>query len=311
MKYKKVSYITIASWSACIYPITFIVPPQEEIPAALVHSRKPSLPYITGDAFRSIAKFKIDEKKIPFDPNEVQNGDIIFVRSHTIEFFFSTIHPHIKKRYILISHNSDHPAPARCARYLDDEKLIAWFGQNGDITYHPKFFPIPIGLANAYWPIHGNATTVTQVRATLSEYPKKFLLYINFEHTHPTRARARKLFEHKSFCHTAAHRPYDKYLQDMAHSKFVLCPRGNGLDCHRPWEALLMGAIPVVEESTIDPLFDKLPVLKVKNFEVITEQFLHEAYAAMQRQTFEYERILANYWLEKILETKKKYGQLS
>jgi hypothetical protein len=34
---------------------------------------------------------------------------------------------------------------------------------------------------------------------------------------------------------------------------FEICPRGNGLDCHRTCEALLLRTIPIVRSSTLDP----------------------------------------------------------
>ena len=36
---------------------------------------------------------------------------------------------------------------------------------------------------------------------------------------------------------------------------FVLSPRGRGLDCHRTWEALCLGCIPIVKKSPITKLF--------------------------------------------------------
>ena len=35
-----------------------------------------------------------------------------------------------------------------------------------------------------------------------------------------------------------------QYLMALGQHRFVLSPRGNGLDAHRTWEALLVGAIP-------------------------------------------------------------------
>ena len=40
---------------------------------------------------------------------------------------------------------------------------------------------------------------------------------------------------------------------------FWLSPRGNGLDCHRTWEALYLDIIPIVWHSTLDPLYRKPP----------------------------------------------------
>jgi hypothetical protein len=55
---------------------------------------------------------------------------------------------------------------------------------------------------------------------------------------------------------------------------FVLSPHGRGLDCYRTWEALLMGAIPIVKRSPLDPLFDGLPVVIVDDWSEITESAL-------------------------------------
>jgi hypothetical protein len=48
---------------------------------------------------------------------------------------------------------------------------------------------------------------------------------------------------------------------EMCKYSFVLSPFGNGYDCHRTWEALLLGCIPIMKKSRIDSLFKYLPVL--------------------------------------------------
>ena len=55
---------------------------------------------------------------------------------------------------------------------------------------------------------------------------------------------------------------------------FVLSPHGNGLDCHRTWEALCLGCIPIVKTSAIDYLYEDLPVLIVKEWFDITKEIL-------------------------------------
>jgi len=44
-----------------------------------------------------------------------------------------------------------------------------------------------------------------------------------------------------------------RYRERLANAKYVICPRGNGLDTHRFWEALYNRAIPVVIKE--DALF--------------------------------------------------------
>ncbi len=57
---------------------------------------------------------------------------------------------------------------------------------------------------------------------------------------------------------------------------FVISPPGNGLDCHRTWEALALGCIPIVMRSgsLLDLLYESLPILLVDDYSVITEEAL-------------------------------------
>src|SRR5579871_788718 len=177
--------VLIPLYGSWTYPEIFTVPKASEMPQAIRGPRRSSAPYISGDTFRTVCDFVIDEKLIPFDPAHVKDGDAIFIRPHNLDFFFSKLHPRINAHYVLVTHNSDAPAPGVFKHYLEEEKLVAWFGQNSDITYHPKFFPIPIGIANAYWP-HGDIQVVTQVR-TRPEQHRDILCYLNIDNTHPER----------------------------------------------------------------------------------------------------------------------------
>lgn len=72
--------------------------------------------------------------------------------------------------------------------------------------------------------------------------------------------------------------PYDKYrdfLDEMRNHKFMLCPRGHGMDCHRNWELLYLRRVPVMKDT---PYFRELmkgwPVLFVDDWPQITRELL-------------------------------------
>lgn len=262
--------------------------------------RHTSLPYISGDTFRSVAHIIVDELRIPIDPSNVQNGDIIFLKTEMLDFFFTQVHPQITRHYFLITHNSDFSSPGKYAHMLDDSKLIAWFAVNTDIVYHPKLISIPIGLTNRYLPT-GNTSMLDFLIAKLPRIKKNILLCANFlTHTNSERIIIKQLFANKSFCYHPENKPWDHYLHDMAQSKFVLCPHGNGLDCHRTWEALLMGSIPVVKKSSLDSLYEDLPVLIVNEWQEVTEELLTQKYREINQKTYNMEKLYAAYWFEKI-----------
>jgi hypothetical protein len=56
------------------------------------------------------------------------------------------------------------------------------------------------------------------------------------------------------------------FVSQMAQHKFVLCPRGNGVDTHRLWEALHLGCIPIVKRDPRLRAFERLPILWVDDW---------------------------------------------
>jgi len=273
--------------------------------SALLHAenRGSSAPYISGDSFRHFCDHTYDELNKKLNPKNVKKGDTVFVKTDFLDVYFSKIHTKIQEPYILITHNSDFHIPGVFADYLEDPKMIAWCGQNVDYPEHPKLHPIPIGVANRCWS-HGNIDMIDSVRALASSLPKKYLLYMNFAiGTYPDeRKRVFCLFKNKKYCYHSPPKKFNAYLQDLAKSKFVLCPRGNGLDCHRTWESLLMGAIPVVTSSSLDSMYENLPVLIVENWEDVNEKMLREHYQkfAAHKPFMDIEKMFINYWFSYI-----------
>lgn len=83
---------------------------------------------------------------------------------------------------------------------------------------------------------------------------------------HPARARAKEAFS--SAISQSSSSLYDQTDQDgfwsgVAKSKFVLSPPGFGEDCYRTWEAVLLGAVPIVRRSPLQQLYDGAPVVVV------------------------------------------------
>ena len=70
---------------------------------------------------------------------------------------------------------------------------------------------------------------------------------------------------------------YLNFLSNLSQHKFVLCPRGNAIDCHRNWEVLYMKRVPVMKRYPyLEELFRDWPVLFVDKYTDITEDLLLE-----------------------------------
>jgi hypothetical protein len=274
-------------------------------------NRSSSEPYISGDTFRSIANIIYDETNPTFDSSSVKKGDIIFVKTDFLPKFIVELFPLIKKSIILIVHNSDYGIPGTIdhevfSDFLNSDNLIALFGQNVENFEHQKLFSIPIGIANQMWE-HGNPNVFNAVLNNIHKNTKPHLLYMNFSpSTYPQeRPYVFELFKNKPFCTVSSPKNLTHYLQEMALHKFTLSPRGNGIDCHRTWEALLVGSIPVVRASSLDVLYKNLPVLIVESWEQVTQEFLLEKYQEIISKHLNSSKKWAGYWLDKIKNMQK------
>lgn len=270
--------------------------------------RLSSDPFISGDGFRSIADHVFDETVRNLDVSKIKNGDVVFVSNcakQKLERFFLEYHPKIKVKYILITHNGDKSAPREFKKYLEDENLFLWFGQNPDILHHPKFVPIPIGLENRHIGRSHYEYINEILKAPLPE--RRYLAYANFAlHTNPSiRKPVYEYFKNKSFCKLVPTRNSVKeYLSEIRASKYVISPPGNGLDCHRTWEALYLGAVPIVLTSNLDKLFEGLPVIIVSKWADVSATMLFNNYDSILKNNYNLQKLNLSYWKNLIYEFK-------
>lgn len=268
-------------------------------------NRSPSPPYITGDGFRAHCDFILDESTLELCPDEIKDGSAVFVATHFLGVFFENYHPVIKGRYVLVTHNSDESAPGPFAAFLEDEKLIAWFGQNVEGFSHPKLVPIPIGLENRYWPNGEDFSTLESLSLWHKNDPRKQLLYMNFTpRARSDREYVFQVFKDQPYCTISSHLSYVEYLLHLGCSKFVLSPRGNGLDCLRTWESLYMGAIPIVKKTLCDSMYEDLPVLLIDEWKEVSEGSLLRAFDEMKNKQYNFRKLYIDYWLQLIDEVK-------
>ncbi|CAF0824125.1 unnamed protein product [Didymodactylos carnosus] len=244
-----------------------------------IKGRNTSYPYFSGDTARSFADLVFDETTDILgwrrSIQKMSAGAIVFLKTDYMKEFF-TLFDKIKVPFVLITHNSDKSAPGIYKTFLSNTKLLAWFSQNPD-TIHPKLHPMPIGISNNRW----MSKNINVIALSFNKYRRPFadrqnLLYVNFKPLTNRDARIKVLEYAKKIpnAHIVKRAPLSKYLEDLGNSKFVLSPSGNGIDCHRTWEALLMGAVPIIMKSTLDPLFKNIPAIVIQSWTEVTEKYL-------------------------------------
>jgi len=147
-----------------------------------------------------------------------------------------------------------------------------------------KIHPFPYGLQRRIRIDNRLAIMKANVEEDKRVEPQK-LLYINCGiERNPEREPLGK-FETNDWVTTrfdkdSKYFPYDKYrdfLAELQDHKFMICPVGHGLDCHRNWESLYLRRVPVMKLSPyFTRLMDGFPVLFVNDWSDITPKLLEQ-----------------------------------
>ena len=147
------------------------------------------------------------------------------------------------------------------------------------IAHGGKVVPAPYGVQRRMNPSDDRIERLgSAMRAGVE--PSMFkLLYVNHnDNSHEDRVGLKDMFRDREWANVDEQRvDYYNFLLNLAKHKFILCPRGNAIDCHRNWEVLYMKRVPVMKtDPYLIELFKEWPVLWVNGYEDITEDLLKD-----------------------------------
>ncbi len=257
-----------------------------------------SYPYINGMGLRNRCDMIFDEyqrdnlDKIKYD------GQFIFVKTDLIPMFFNSVVPKLNRSVIIITHNSALGIDIRYKKYLDDPRIIRWYAQNANFN-HPKLHSLPVGIAHRYWP-HGDIFEIDRVKK--AEIKKDHLVYMNFDLKTNIQERTKvyDMFINEDYVLEGKRKPFGEYLEDLARSKYALSPPGAGIDCHRIWESIAVGTVPIVQDCHNISFHKNMPILIIENWKEINKEYLEERYDTFKSKNYTTDPLYLDYWYEKI-----------
>lgn len=248
--------------------------------------------------------------------NKIKN--IYYLKSDQLESFNIPEH-----RFILVTGNEDTTIPddfsKKSDEILNSPNLIHWYAQNLIKHDNSKLTAIPIGLdyhtiaenkAGYEW--WGEKQTPKEQEKFLLNLEKKpfgereqkiycnFLQSIRGKYGEKDRKEALEQIPADLLIKEEPQIARNKTWSNMIKYAFVLSPHGNGLDCHRTWEALVLGCIPIVKKSAIDGLYEDLPVLIVNNWSDINKELLDSTIQSFKNRQLNYEKLKLSYWIDMI-----------
>ena len=267
-----------------------------------------SEPLISGAVFKSLCRYNFDDryKIIPYEPS-LAEGNLVFLKVSDLENFLATPPT---KRVALVIHNSDETFTDE---FMDRVKPYTTevYAANCSAATAKQ---IPLGFRDDQYTPHRVLYDVLNDTSKPSEKTTLCLVNFNVGTNGGERAAARDNFKGKPWATLS-----DEYMNlnkdnSLQHSdpkiqkmrvdyytqlkatKFVICPPGTGMDTHRVYEALFFGAVPVIKNSFLDPMYERLGgCWIVKDWSEVTEEACNSRWANVDRPKIDFR---ARHWLE-------------
>ena len=261
----------------------------------------------------------------PKDYKDIYSGSVVYVISSALKDWFDKIYPELlikNIKIILVTGDSVKSNPLKSLEIdkvefnkIKKEGIIYhWFCQNCDIDSEDYVTPIPVGLdyhtihKKNYWGEFQTHNIIQDLEMNLLSRNRfgnfnnrKYYLFCDI-HLNLNNKNERTIAFEKSkdinntlFVNKRIKR--SEYWKKMRLSKFIVSPSGVGLDCHRTWEALALGVVPIIKSSDFSKIFQELPVLIVDSFEELNDELL-KSYKL--KKNYDLKKITLEFWIDQI-----------
>jgi hypothetical protein len=247
-----------------------------------------------GDEVFSL--FQVSPEGVPYSTvtdKVFREKRIIFCKTDFIYHLFNILQQCPNLEHTLITHHSDYPITNEMFS-KKPQCIKNWFAQNAEFS-NRSLFSIPIGIQP---PKNGskNLKYLKENVLALRDNKKDFKIYCAWGDTNKERNDIISKLEHSKMEYTKKIVEFEDYLFNISTHKFVISPPGNGLDCHRTWESLYLGSIPIVKKNRIYDDFDGLPILQVEDWSEINHHLLID----FSERSFDYQKLSQGYWKSRI-----------
>jgi len=232
---------------------------------------------------------------------------------------FANVLDGLTEPIVLLTTDGDTAVPSGLAadvvnRIVEHPCVLKWYTQNYDGSPLDKLAPFPIGLD--LHTIHDDGLIcpediVQQLRMIRmnAEPPcnrrQSLFCDVHLSMCHPERSHLVDVLEGTGQATFPAKRvPRIEAWKRYADYAFAFSTHGNGLDCHRTWELMMLGCIVITKTSSLDSLFRDLPVAIVDNWEECLSPDRRrrwmEEFEALTTQAYIQDRLSAVSWVNEM-----------
>ena len=249
--------------------------------------------------------------------SNLKDFDKVFLTTNMFKNFINKVN--INKKIIIILQCSDTGFPNEFSKkdkknYLkiiqDNKNIYKLYCVNFDLEQeHFKIKPIPLGID--YHTLSNKLTPIEQENKLISIYKSSipfekrldlcysFFQFIMFNRHNKDRYVAQDALDKVNFnVYQDKKIPREETWENMVKYKWIISPHGNGLDCHRTYEAIALGCIPVVKSSTLDIMYKDMPIIILNDWNEISLELLKsKTQEALKKSK---ETITLDYWIKKV-----------
>jgi hypothetical protein len=186
--------------------------------------------------------------------------------------------------------------------------LKAWYTTNLTAN-NPLLVSIPLGLNDycGYTPFHQIAGNLEYFQKSGNLKMREGVLCCMNPNTHLSSRltvieNARKRSDVLVIPPDTSIAGFKRYLHLLRTSNFVLCPRGNGIDTHRFWEALYMGCIPICLKQDLLPCQVPMPVLALESWSQLADVDLEAVSGEIRSKRWDMRSLCIDYWVDDVLD---------
>lgn len=242
----------------------------------------------------------------------------LYLCTDSVNFFVNEVLEKIHRPFVLVTGDSDLAVNGSTIQnietLLSNSNLKKWFAQNLNFQ-DPKIEPMPIGLDfHSAWqnprhysgrhilPAHqeGEIRGICRTARRFSERDPLVVCDWIGHSAYGDREEARRGIPEDARFVPTRRLPRHELWQEYVKYAFVASPSGVGMDCHRTWEAIAFGCVPIIKKSALTPLFEGMPVLVVERWDVLTAEYLKQQQQKLAAQSFDYSKIFLTYWRGRI-----------
>lgn len=249
--------------------------------------------------------------------SNLKDFDKVFLTTNMFKNFIKKVN--INKKIIIILHCSDSGFPNEFSRkdkkdYIklieNHKNIYKLYCVNFDLKQeHLKIKPIPLGID--YHSHSNKLSPIEQEQKLISIYKNSvpfekrldqcysFFQFQMFNRHNNDRFVAKDVLDKVNFnVYQDKKKQREETWKNMVKYKWIISPHGNGLDCHRTYEAIALGCIPVVKSSTLDIMYKDMPIIILNDWNEISLELLKSKTKEALKKSKE--TITLDYWIKKI-----------